>query len=811
MFLILNNSEVLSWDDKVTHKEISRYAAENSAVKIAQDDYLKRLGFKKGLEETLQWETTTDRIKEWIAKGGELEDAGNKVDLLLKRARSYNHFHNPLKQWDQAGLNDYYLVTKPYPPFITKFSMTGESALLWAQDWNYQGKYTTLEGDQTWGKSKALYLKALTSKRDDERQAYFAQTFKGLGHQMHLLQDMAVPAHVRNDAHVIEAVDDWRVKNDLPVGDLHFETWSKKHADKINLFAATPVIPQIDLTKNPGVMGPIAKFYDTDQYTVYVAPRTSLSWGLSEYTNANFVSDDTIFTEQFNQDDRHHFPYPRYTDYNTCYERFDERYLPTNKMRKYWRKKQPCPGESVNHFVQVGPWFKYALTWDLQRLSIHLDEATNMDYAALLVPRAVGYSAALLDYFFRAKIRLVPDLNNEGWFLIRNDSDENMRGVFSLYYDDIYGDRNLLLRFPPGVMSIDAHGQSAPVTFTEPADIRERGKYMLVFQGTHGAESGAIAGSVVQDTLEITPPGRFAYAVLDGVATPLEFSEVKAKVRNTDPEKIIKKGALQAIIQFKKRDDEKNIYYARSAPVAINSLDAVTPAEYSFDFSADPVDISVNSVYLKVTFRGNIGAETDVVAAGSRDISEPTPIDVFNNMDKVCINGQWHAAGSQEAIALVDTNQDHRAEEYDVYGHSLRDIYLKLAPADDSQHASPTDHTLYIPSLAAGKLYRAYVLSEYGLSHSDYMTAVARDAGDMWTHTKAILKGNWAGSALRDQDEYHTKQAVCAQYQLAAPCIIRKYVTYFQFRGKSLWGAAGNIIDNPKYPPDSQCSWALLK
>ena len=36
-----------------------------------------------------------------------------------------------------------------------------------------------------------------------------------------------------------------------------------------------------------------------------------MNQGLSEYTNANFFSDDTIFAARFAADDKHYFPYPR--------------------------------------------------------------------------------------------------------------------------------------------------------------------------------------------------------------------------------------------------------------------------------------------------------------------------------------------------------------------------------------------------------------------------------------------------------------------------------------------------------------------
>lgn len=53
--LILSN-EAESWNDKITHADMSEYAAKNSALGQDKDDYLKQLGFNKGLDdEKLEW------------------------------------------------------------------------------------------------------------------------------------------------------------------------------------------------------------------------------------------------------------------------------------------------------------------------------------------------------------------------------------------------------------------------------------------------------------------------------------------------------------------------------------------------------------------------------------------------------------------------------------------------------------------------------------------------------------------------------------------------------------------------------------
>src|SRR5439155_50015 len=61
-----------------------------------------------------------------------------------------------------------------------------------------------------------------------------------------------------------------------------------------------------------------------------------------------------------------------------------------------------------------------------------------------LIPRAVAFSAGMINYFFRGKIDFVVDPNpaNRGGFLIKNLGPEPMKGKFALYYNDRSGDRH---------------------------------------------------------------------------------------------------------------------------------------------------------------------------------------------------------------------------------------------------------------------------------------------------------------------------------------------------------------------------------
>jgi hypothetical protein len=458
LFLILGfltyPIEVFSWDDDTTHETMSIKAAEHS---ILNGDYLKDIGLLNGLEETFSStyiEVTTNynatlAIKDWIGKGAIEEDSG---DILT--AYYYNHFHNPLaSSWDQAGLSTWY-------PGIN-----GESSILWAQD---------ASNPWSWQKVREYFRLALTSETLNERNEYFAKTFKGVGHLIHLIQDAAQPAHVRNDPHPLDTI------GVIP----QFEYWA---VDNGISYMSNPIFPSDSLNT-------LTQFWDTDQYTENSTTLPSgNSFGIAEYTNANFFSEDTI--------NAGNFPYPNITETTIT-----ERTAPSgNYQRQYYLKN--CCGETnddqgyllaavdfLDYYRQQYPLFSFALP----KIPV-LDNNVYSDYASLLIPRAVGYSAGLLNYFFRGQIDMVPDPNNPAQYVIKNDSTEAMSGTFTLYYDK---DNTDLERVEVGNLTVSeilpGKTSTVPLIFIAPTDAKEKGKYILVFQGKLGNEEGAVVGKIVE-------------------------------------------------------------------------------------------------------------------------------------------------------------------------------------------------------------------------------------------------------------------------------------------------------------------------
>jgi hypothetical protein len=753
LFGFIIYKDAISWDDGVTHKDFSKYAAESSMLSKEKGNYLKNLGLNKGLDdEKLEWSGKKLSIKDWLAKGAELEDAGNIAQLAVGYGRSFNHFHNPLKPWENAGLDDWIIL----PPF----HVTGESSLIWAQDGTKQATYIDIEGDWSWQKVREYYYTALTGEDSTgavvapdqaKKNEYFARTFKGLGHQMHLLQDTAVPDHVRNDAHPEDSMFGKSPFN----GSAYFESWAKEKGIFLRcLLEKHSSLPPDILSKcqqygiNEGVnieyyfpsvsfnvsyngLAPTTQLFDAEEYNG-TNPSISLTQGLSEYTNANFFSEDTIFAaERYSVDNGHYFPYPKITSTDL------QNYLAGTKPEEtvvgedgdtdtgIWISKN-TDGENIKHFVRTGKLTKWYYNifgeGSLFYSSFYRDEKCHEDYAEKLIPRAVGYSAGLLDYFFRGSIEIT--LPNGGIYSLTNNPDAGFTRITLL----------------------------AKNTTSNGDEI------------TDGSIELVVRYKIAQEDPFQSYP----------VQTTNDFTYTVIPVSNN--------------IRFIPKD---------------------IPVELIFDAVQNTIiPLNATDVYLQIVYKGKLGNEEGAVAVGFKDISEPTPVDLFNNMDKVCINGKWYIAGSDEALSQVNPLAQ------DVYAHDIQDAYLKISSINNPVDASPTDFTFYIPLIKAGTLYRAFVLSDYGdntFSSSDYAPIVKTDERDIFDHTNAINKVTKSGSAIKNQVDYQVEdQAECDQIGTTAPCDIRYYPLFYSFRGKNIWGPAGFIVDNPKYPEDASCPWDLL-
>jgi hypothetical protein len=388
LFMTVN---AFGWGGK-THKLLTFYSWQKSD-RLGSIEFFLRFNLDKGmLNEGLSDVKEVKTPDEWLQYGAEYEDDTDNLGGIPDRSNF--HFHNPLKEWSEAGLSD------------THYGTSG-SAILWAQNGPLQAATNHSQGDRSWNKAREYYYKALTEvEYTNWRKNYFAEMFKILGHQAHLLQDMAVPDHVRNDTHFLNNFVITNMKND---SFRCIEGWADKNIDQVRIFASdAPLKPLLELSQPADPESPIsfALLSDTKHYKISQTPLSGLNQGLAEYTNANYLSEDTIFTEEYQINHKHRFPHPAKPETDVMSLGMPE-YVTATDGRKDWIKHvKKSSGEPLNHLVAAGYYCKYLYLTERYNFSFFLSDLCHEEYAAKLIPRAVGYSSALLDYFFRGEIEV---------------------------------------------------------------------------------------------------------------------------------------------------------------------------------------------------------------------------------------------------------------------------------------------------------------------------------------------------------------------------------------------------------------------
>ncbi|MGC9325352.1 MAG: hypothetical protein ACP5G0_11455 [Desulfomonilia bacterium] len=364
-----------------THEYIHEYIGDPVFTGFNLHHYMKEyLGFQKGVNQVIlgnpYWWLPAPvqmSVLEWLKKGGTFED-NPPFCTAVPYLRTLNHFHDPLEEdLTQAGCGE------------------GCDAIIWA---------CQAAGEQgySWHDIREYYYMALTSEDDLEQHMQFSNTFRGLGQIMHLVTDMSVPEHTRDDVHVL---------GNIPGVSLFYtdyEVYMKNMGDKFPEFLDSmteaisfpPLITDSTtlnetLIENIQLIKPLANIFDLDRFGGS-NPEDTLGdqIGLSEYSNANFLSPDTMFAEYI-------------------YPSIGECEIVIKENRKYLKIQQTALGEEVDPIAVVS----YVYFWRMryyppldEYIPVGLDDECYDAYAKHLIPRAVGYSSQVLQYFFRGNIEI---------------------------------------------------------------------------------------------------------------------------------------------------------------------------------------------------------------------------------------------------------------------------------------------------------------------------------------------------------------------------------------------------------------------
>jgi hypothetical protein len=517
--------------------------------------------------------------------------------------------------------------------------------VLWGQD-----RGQTIGGKHSWHDARASFFQALTATTNTARQKAYTETFQSLGQLVHLIQDAASPAHTRNDAHLCCI---------LGVGDRdELHVWAEVAANRNQALALPsqqfdPSILTSALPPNPLAPVPIARILDTERYRQTGVPESGLDIGLAEYSNANFFSDDTVFSD---------LPFPAVSSVVLGDPELDPK---TGEQRRYFKKVGD--GELIDHVALPSALYEF-LPEPLSSRKKGLDDNVLQDYAMKLLPRAVGYSAGLIDYFFR------------------ND-------------------------------------------------------------------------------IEITPPERFVYGITTAEGA---FTDIRLKARNiTSTGEPLSGGEIQLILTYRQAlEDPYRANMVGRVPTSAEVTTIVVPV--SNNVTSIPSDVPVELFFtlppnvllprlitdlnIQVVYRGQWGSGTGAVVVGYLNISEPTPIDVMNLMDYVCLNGQYVVAGSQEAFAVADLNHNGAIDEIepDIFAHGLGAVNLRFSSADDPQNASSANHVAFFNEIGPAMYGRVWVLAEPQLAVSFQGLFLHPDPMDRALHSSTLF--TYSTNAVENQD-----------------------------------------------------------
>lgn len=739
-------------------------------------------------------------IDEWFEEAGAQEDK--------PAIRTVHHFLDPISNGAIVGFFD--------------------PTAVWAQ--KEAGKQYP-GGSYSWRDAREYFFSALTSNTGDVREAYLAESFRALGQVMHLVADMSVPEHTRDNSHItISTIEKWAEEAfDKNTPEPFFKNYSSRLTRALN----NPVPPDPSLLRQPGKFPgapiPIANLYDFELYTKGSSPDNTITQpiGLAEFTNANFFSRDTIFKD---------YDYPAESSVQ-LYEEWDDE---SGKPMKFIRKIKD--GEPVEHLAQTKVFYKYLL-FKTNGYTI-VNDKVYADYLEKLIPRAVGYAGALVDYFYRGRIDLTFNPTDVTFRSIKvtaqNATGEEMGlGDIALVIryktlpeTDLGGGKYLLeypRDYPPEgtsnsnytykvinlstqadlksakELTFDLSGDPLPIHFDDMT-------MQLVYKGPLGSETGAVAVSELKTVdgiysdFDISLPPSGVYAKVSGDSLDGAFNELRLTA-TTDIPGGLNDGSIMLFLEHTvSRNDPYQSVAVDTAPAGaagylikvpvsngVTSLAQGVPTELVFNLSSAPLPVKAADVHLGVVYLKPDGTP---MAIGFHDISEPTPVDLFNNTDYSCVAGNWYPSGTSGARAAADQagNGNGLDDDMDTYPHDFTNILSKSSSTATPIKASPTVFDFFEPGpIAPDTMKRlGYVLTDYSFAYSFYKT---------WVHTSAPQDGWTTVSTPATQ---HSGTGFTNQGD-------RGFGAMYSIRGRKMWWGAGEIMDNLKTLQGSSCDWSALE
>ena len=569
--------------ETLTHSLLTALATERSILKsdpsLLRDMGLPGAGaaeyFAAGISDPLN-------LTDTISQGAVYED-----DHFTTRV--FNHFFDPQsKNTSMRGMQVGPILSNASPDWaLEDVGNINDRSTGRAQEYSFRDGQINL-------------FDALTAQTPAQRRALFSRVFQTLGHITHHLQDMAQPQHVRNDQHVHDISAPFtNIKINPPWS--FYERYTRDWAN----------------SRLPGIVAanpyPIPAFGTARQFW-HTTGETTAQWtGMADFTSNNYVSFGTQYqyggTNGAGQElvtSNSKYPLPNGMNRNGSNNTILTQNM-TVILTDERRKSGPIDfviGSVSDDFHSIARAGQRLASPSILNVYLHgramprrmyvENSATYDDAHAILLPRAVAFSAGLINHFFRGRINLRRDGTSSNWF-IDNVGAQAMNGTFSIYAEDAAGNRNPT----PGAQFGRAVGPGQSISLPIAEQAANVVKLIAVFRGQIGSEgdpqlaSGfyAVAGKVI----DYTPIATKSSCAKDlSIAGGAQGANVIHDLGNTSGPVIVRMEAYDLA-------DGLTVTANNGAKSLLASTNGLVSNGREFRFQHDPAARGSSKVTLKVT------------------------------------------------------------------------------------------------------------------------------------------------------------------------------------------------------------------
>lgn len=589
----------------------------------------KRNTFRDLFTDTVDSSDSTLPLQNWLVRGAIREDDLGLLQVTQFRldsvcsnfstwgdfTRVFNHFYDPAFDKGMPGCPPGSVCERTVAWALGNADATGLPAqedTLRLNRFSYRDARNTMWAALTREFNKQRSPNQIYAARQREadsidRLYLWATTFRSLGDVMHLLEDMGQPQHTRSDPHSLINTPEQQTFEGYTNARVLGGTTADGNSWVRGFFGETVALsaPPIDGYPVISFSTPL-RFFTTQGSTdgADIATRA----GLADYTNRGFFTGGTLPPD--NVYGPHLYP-PGIKD------------AQGTLINDYEYVEQQCPdtpstiGAVVcGHYVHDVPDLVdhsgfadsppdgYAMNLPKVPLAAKgiltepIDHQGSLKYVNteilspveldtignLTIPRAVGYAAGMLDFFFRGKLEVTAPVG--GIYAIVNHGAPHLVDGNGVPYlvsssNKIFGFDKVRLQVRNITDKITDAGSKADVAQTT---------------GGTGAKLVAVAHYHRNPCYQPDLTGDISADSARNLHQPN-----CASYRTAFPE----------------------ISVSAPVPVTLGMLDG-QPIEQQFDFNNDPIPINATDVFIQVAYRGQLGEETDGIAVGMVDVSEPT-------------------------------------------------------------------------------------------------------------------------------------------------------------------------------------------